>query len=587
MNTFLTKISQLPSIQKVLFLSSQGEVLFSDAGKDEGEADRQVSLWQAIIGALRSPIEAELFFEHGGYYLHYTEVGYIIIGMNGFGHLPNLKAACAQLQAKLSDPTICKKVLLRMLQDAEEAMKPQFVLALLPYADKEIAEKLIALLGQSPPPNVHVGIKLLGNICQVLGRCRSSAALRALQKIVQAHDSGRTVLNDELKTAVQVAIAQLELVLPPATGTAASDQDLNGGYELPSVQPKDRSPRSSSPAAEKNHAAPQVPQELKIKDLLQRGKKGEAISLMLEQIEVCSQKKQFDMAEQLREWLIQVDSTSLREIIRAAEIIEEQKNASITDEYRAVWSKLAGELSMDEFSSLYHALVHKQYQNGDIVVEQGQFISTLFFVNSGRVQLFSAGHGGEYVLKTIETGEIFGAETFFDISIWTMSARSLGADISLLSWDRLLKLKENTPALRTKLMDYCSRYKLKYLSFDKVGTTRRRFERVKVSGNVAVSLSQKMGEESFFGTKGNLLDISRGGLAFSVRFSRKKNAIALLGQVVNVTVRTDLSPNPVQRNGVVKAVHCHDFVGNDYTIHMEFQETLSSAEVSQAVGRNR
>jgi hypothetical protein len=277
----------------------------------------------------------------------------------------------------------------------------------------------------------------------------------------------------------------------------------------------------------------------------------------------------------------------LREIIRAAEIIEDQKNASITDEYHAVWSKLAKLLSTEEFSSLYHATVHKHYSNGAIIVDQGQYISTLFFVDSGRVQLFSTSHGGEYALKIIEAGEIFGAETFFDISIWTMSARSLGADISLLTWDRLLKLKESNPALRTKLMDFCSQFKLTNISFDKPGTTRRRFERVKISGKVAVALLQKLGEESLFGTKGNLLDISRGGLAFSMRFSKKKNAVALLGQDVSVTVRTDLSTHPVQRNGVIKAVQCHDFVGNDYTIHMEFQETLSSAEVSQAVGRNR
>ena len=112
MNTFLTKISQLPSIQKVLFLSTRGELLFSDDTKETGEIDRQASLWHAIIGDLHAPMEAELFFEQGGYYLYSTEIGYIIIGMNGFDRLPNIKAACAQLRAKLSDPTICKKVLL-------------------------------------------------------------------------------------------------------------------------------------------------------------------------------------------------------------------------------------------------------------------------------------------------------------------------------------------------------------------------------------------------------------------------------------------------------------------------------------------
>jgi hypothetical protein len=53
---------------------------------------------------------------------------------------------------------------------------------------------------------------------------------------------------------------------------------------------------------------------------------------------------------------------------------------------------------------------------------------------------------------------------------------------------------------------------------------------------------------------------------------------------LRVIVRTDASPFSVDRNGVVKAVLCHDFVGNDYTIHMEFGEELSNAEVRQVIG---
>lgn len=582
MNNFLTKISQLPSIQEVLFLSTRGGLLFANDHSAIEEIDRHVSQWQTIIDALNQPIEAELFFEQGRYYLHYTEIGYIIVSINGFARLPNLKAACAQLQAKLSDSAICKKVLLRMLHDADEARKSQFVKTLQPFADEEIADTLILLLGRNAQFSSQVRAKLMADICQVLGQCRSPVARQALKKILQDHYSGKTVLVNEVRHAAQVAVAQLELALPPETGAVSSLID-----NLLINVPLKAEPMLASPAPSIKSVAADVPEGQKIDDLLNRGKKGEAIALMLAQIEVCAHKKQFDMAEQLRDWLIQADSTSLREIIRAAEIIEEQKNASISDEYRAVWRKLVALLSTEEFSCLYHAMVHAHYNNGDTIVDQGQFISTLFFVDRGRVQLFSASHGGEYALKVLEAGEIFGAETFFDISTWTMSARSLGADISLLTWDRLLKLKENTPALRTKLMDYCSQFKLTNISFDKPGTTRRHFERVKVTGKVAVSLINKIGEESFFGTKGNLLNISRGGLAFSLRFSKKKNAIALLGQDLGVTVQTDLSPHTVQRNGVVKAVQCHDFVGNDYTIHLEFQKTLSSAEVSLVAGKKR
>ena len=91
----------------------------------------------------------------------------------------------------------------------------------------------------------------------------------------------------------------------------------------------------SHPPLLKKAVLHRVPEGAKIEDLLNGGQERWRLSrLWLAQIEICAHKKQFDMAEQLREWLIQADSTSLREIIRAAEIIEEQKNAAISDEYR-------------------------------------------------------------------------------------------------------------------------------------------------------------------------------------------------------------------------------------------------------------
>jgi len=579
MNAFLTKISELTSIQKVLLLSSRGELLFSNT---QDETDGTISSWQAIINGLHSPAEAQLVFEKGSYYLRSTEVGYVIVGMNGFDRLQSIKAACTNLQSKLSDHTICRKVLLRMLHEADAASKPQFVMALFPFADENVAETIIVLLGRAAEFSPATREKLLANICQVLGQSGSSAGRRAVKDLLQNDGSGQVALNDEVRFAARVALAQLELDLSPESSSVQ--------VRVASPAPKETvvaKPSATAPSPVETQYVDEVPEGRKIQELLRQGRKGEAILLMLEQITICAGEKKFDLAEQLRDWLIQVDSTSLREIIRAAEIIDEAKKASISDEHLDVWSKLANTLSTEEFSSLYHAMVHKQYKNGQILVQQGKFNSTLFFVNKGRVQLYSASQGGEYALKVVNPGEIFGVETFFDISIWTVSARSLGADVSLLTWDRLLKLKEGNPGLRTKLMDFCTQFKLTNAGFNKVATTRRRFDRYKVSGKVAVSLVRTLGEESFFGTKGALLDMSRGGVAFSLRFSKKKNAVTLLGQELEVTVRTDVSAEPIPRKGVVKAVQCHDFVGNDYTIHMEFDEALSNAEVHQAVGRKR
>jgi CRP-like cAMP-binding protein len=579
MNTFLNKLSQIPSIQEVLLLSPRGELLFCNNNNETAGDDSNVSLWNEIIKGLNPPVQAEFNFKKGVYSLHYTEIGYVIVGMKGNGSLQKIKNACANLQAKLSDRNLCKKVLLKMLREAEEKLKPKFVMMLISFADDEIAETLGALLDNEADLNPEMKTELLVNACQVLGQSASVTARLALKKILQKHYSSQITLENQVRYAAQVALTQLELDLPDKTNTVHLQSD-----KLPGNVPPVDHPETSARVLPEKKAAAVLPEDRKIQELLNRNRKSEAVALILEQIEICACKKQFESAEKLRDWLMQIDSTLLKEIIRAAEIIEEEKNASIGDELSSVWNRLINTLSIEEFSSLYHVMVHKQYNNGELVVRQGEFLSTLFFVDNGRVQLSSAGHGQEHVLKVVKAGEILGAETFFDISIWTMSARSLGADLSLLTWDRLLKLKESNPALQTKLMDFCSRFKLTDTVFSKLGTTRRVFERIKVAGKVAVALQKQLGKESYLGAKGDLLDISRGGLAFSLRFSKKKNAIALLGQGLRVIVRADASPFSVDRNGVVKAVQCHDFVGNDYTIHMEFGKVLSIAEVYQVTG---
>jgi hypothetical protein len=35
----------------------------------------------------------------------------------------------------------------------------------------------------------------------------------------------------------------------------------------------------------------------------------------------------------------------------------------------------------------------------------------------------------------------------------------------------------------------------------------------------------------------------------------------------------------------VKAVRCNDFVGNDYSVHLQFDEKIGVTEVSQAAAR--
>ena len=70
---------------------------------------------------------------------------------------------------------------------------------------------------------------------------------------------------------------------------------------------------------------------------------------------------QFVQAQKLREWLIEIDSTAVGQILRASEIIEQEKVAAIDKGHLEIWSELYDILTTDEFSAVYYALKHKEF----------------------------------------------------------------------------------------------------------------------------------------------------------------------------------------------------------------------------------
>lgn len=132
MHTFLSKLSQLHAIQSVMLLSLQGELLYCRQAQASVMIDKSANLWKAIIGQLNRPQNADLLFSKGRYYLHSTEVGFLIVGMTHDRSLQKIRTACANVQEKLVEADVRKKVLLKMLSESEERLKPHFVNALIP-----------------------------------------------------------------------------------------------------------------------------------------------------------------------------------------------------------------------------------------------------------------------------------------------------------------------------------------------------------------------------------------------------------------------------------------------------------------------
>ena len=570
MKSFLHKLAQLSSVQQVLLLDLEGEQLYTFPPGFANTSPSQTASWQQLIEDLGNPETVDLAFENGRFYLIRLEVGTLLVGLNHDDHIKTIKEGCSTVRDKLKDDTIRRNVLIRMFAEHRRTIKPQFIKGLKSVAGPEVSDVLVPFLNSSHLLPAESRSRLIATTCEVLGLCRTKAALESLKRYLGngAPEHGR---DPETITAAQIAIAQLEL----------------DNVDKP-VDPK----TIDLPAAPQVKAAA-VPEQQKlstedqeIQQLIQQDKKTEAISLIMDLIQLNAEKKDFAEAERYRQMLLDTDSMALKEIMSSAEIIEEEKSSSINEELLATWEDMIRELSLEEFSSLFLATRPRNSTADEIIAEQGDFLSNLFFVNSGRVQLYTTRNGSETPFRTVEEGEIFGIESFFDISVWTYNAKSLGASLSVLTWKRLAALKDDYPALQKRLLEYCDRFRTDPAYFEKPSTSRRKYERSKLNGRATMELLSMAGDQTGQVARGDLLDISQGGVAFVLQFERKEYALDLLGKHVKVIIRPENSITPLQKNGMVKAVRSHDSDSNNHSVHLEFDEILGATEVAQATAES-
>ncbi len=328
------------------------------------------------------------------------------------------------------------------------------------------------------------------------------------------------------------------------------------------------------------------PEEQRIHEVFDQGEKEKGKKLLLELIMTAAKQRKFTDAENLRKWLMDVDSMALTESIKAAKIIEEEKASSVDKNFINVWPALSAVLEPSDFFTLYHSLEHRHFAKGEMIAKQGSKQSALYFINSGRVELFYNGNDGSTPIKTLGPGEILGSATFFEASVWTLSARSLDADLSLLKVDNLQDLKEDHPALESNLNDFCLRFRIPYESIKKVGRDRRVLERKRISGRVAMALLDREGKDAGSGVRGDLFDISIGGLSFFLRISQKKNARLLLGRKVRFTLPLK-GDRTFSITGDILAVRSQPVVGNEYSIHSRFERELNPSELKELLTVNK
>ncbi len=463
-----------------------------------------------------------------------------------------------------------KKLLQRALDESSEQIKVQVIDALAAFCDPEIADKLVELLESHEKFSDNSRNDLLLQLMETLGRCPCPQAYKGVSAFLEKKGQrGTKKISEQVWGAAEKALKFLQKELQETRKKHVQASQLRKNAL------KQASKISKTPISQ--WVVTSLPEEQVARTFLARGDKEAAMEQLLILIERVARQRNFMQAQKLREWLIEIDSSAVSQILRASEIIDREKVAAIDKGHLEIWSELYDILNTDEFSAVYYALKHKKYQNGEIIINQGALQETLFFINSGQVKLYFDDKGNEVLAKTMGRGEIFGAEAFFEASVSTISVASISnVDISVLKLDVLHEWRADFPGLEAKLHNFCRKFQSIEDFIELSSNDRRGYQRYRISGRVVTTLINNRGRSLGTDFKVDLCDISEGGLSFLVRIAQKINGRLLLGRKMQIMLpAVGGSEEGTALTGDVLAVKTNQALGNDYSIHLKFDALIN------------
>ena len=306
-----------------------------------------------------------------------------------------------------------------------------------------------------------------------------------------------------------------------------------------------------------------------------------AVKLLFKMIVQSAKEKNFSKAEQLRERMLEVDPMALDEIISSAEIIEEGKSQSLDPIHMQIWSKLYDMLDTEEKNELFYSMQDSILEVNKTVFSQGKLNTNLYLIIQGQLKMIYQEKAGDVLLYTLGPGQLAGQENFFSNTVCTTSLISLSnVNLKYITKESLLKWKKEIPTLEQKLLDFCAGFPSATALLKSKKMDRRALKRVKLSGKGQIQLLNSSGEPIGKSFKGQLSDISVGGLSFEIRISKEETARLLLGRRISIAFNTSKSMpgQMIDQSGIIVGVYPFPF--EDYSIHVKFDKMLGQSVIN-------
>ncbi|WP_028581559.1 HEAT repeat domain-containing protein [Desulfogranum japonicum] len=464
--------------------------------------------------------------------------------------------------------------LIRALLRTDDMLKTKAASLMEIFPDERFVRHLTELLESTAPFKGKSKDTLHITICQALAAIGSRKALTSLQRVAQSKNVlGKATYSDSVRAEAEKTVHILKSAAPAKPDDTDQEKDTYTAT-LSFTQQEERKAQQEKLQQE----------EQAILHLAEQGKIDEAKKSLFDLISNTARRGDFENAERLRERFYDIDPMALSEIIRSGEIIEQEKGGAIREDDLQIWARLTDRLTSEEFLTIYHEFRERTYGPEENLVSQGTLSNELFFINQGSVKVSHLIGNKELFITTLSRGELAG-ENFFNPSIWTVSLTALTqARVYRLKQEKLAKWQEQFPGLRSKLEKFYIEHNNVPDLIQKKGLDRRTEKRFKLSRKIQVQPTDNQGKPIGKGFRAELADISRGGLAFLIRITRKENTRLLLGRKMQVVLPVGIKGEYLYLKGTAIGIQPHDLLTKDYGVHFTFDLLLENNSMQKILG---
>ena len=324
-------------------------------------------------------------------------------------------------------------------------------------------------------------------------------------------------------------------------------------------------------------------QEAQLQRHLSDGDTAAAVRCLFEMVVSQARKKDFRSAEAYRDRLYEVDPMAISEIVRAGDIIEQEKSQALNQAHMQILSDLYSNLNPEETNELYYSLSTIRCDIDHSLFRQGEENQRLFFLEQGEVTLSFQHDGRQMHLKTVGPGGILGGETFFSRTAEaTFSAHPLlPVSASVLDGSVLPRWQDSFRGLLATVHDaWAQGYDIPAL-IEKKQYDRRGHNRRDVSGKVGTQVLNADGKPTSKPFRATLRNISAGGLSFSLQTQKSETAMLLLGRRIAMKCRLPLidGEKELKKLGRIMAVRPLPF--HEYSFHVRFDKPVSEGMIQE------